>query len=79
MQSPGVYLQTAQQLAAACGGLVEVLDPAPADVASRAHLTQDGCSGHVVFLVYEHVSGHMGLGGGDQGASCDMQGHSAVE
>jgi hypothetical protein len=55
--NPGAYLQAAQQLAAACEGLVEVLDPAPADVASKAHLTQDGCNGHVVFLVYDNVSG----------------------
>lgn len=62
VQSPGVYLHAAQQLAAACGGLVEVLDPAPADVVSKAHLTQDGCSGHVVFLVYENVGGICGWG-----------------
>jgi nucleolar protein 4 len=54
--NPGAYLQVAQKFAAACGGLVEVLDPAPADVTSKAHLAQDGCSGHVVFLVYDNVS-----------------------
>jgi len=64
VQNPGVYLQTAQQLAAGCGGLVDVLDPPPADVVGRAHLTQDGCSGHVVFLVYHDVSGAWGGGAG---------------
>jgi hypothetical protein len=53
---PEAYLRAAQQLAAACGGLVTVLDPPPGDVVSRAHLAQDGCSGHVVFLVYDSVS-----------------------
>lgn len=72
MGGPGVYLQAAQQLAAGCGGLVEVMDPPPAEVVSKAHLCQDGCSGHVVFLVYENVSwaagGCRGFGPG-QGVS----------
>eukprot|EP00882_Tetradesmus_deserticola_P032194 GHRQ01036442.1.p1 GENE.GHRQ01036442.1~~GHRQ01036442.1.p1 ORF type:complete len:326 (+),score=93.45 GHRQ01036442.1:105-980(+) len=46
----------ALQLAAAAGGLQEVLDPPPADVAGAAHLAQDGCSGDTVFLVYATVS-----------------------
>jgi hypothetical protein len=46
----------ALQLAAAAGGLQEVLDPPPADVAGKAHLAQDGCSGEPVFLVYATVS-----------------------
>lgn len=45
----------ALQLAANTGGLVEVVDPPPADVVARAHLVQDGCSGDVVFLVYSSV------------------------
>ncbi|WIA36043.1 hypothetical protein OEZ86_007402 [Tetradesmus obliquus] len=45
----------ALQLAAAAGGLQEVIDPPPADVAGRAHLAQDGCSGEAVFLVYATV------------------------
>ena len=43
-------------LARQAGGLVEVLDPAPAAALSRAHLAADGCLGHVVFLVYDTVS-----------------------
>jgi hypothetical protein len=54
--SPGLYLPAALAAAAGAGGLLETIDPAPPEVASKAHLAQDGCSGHVVFLVYEDVS-----------------------
>lgn len=50
------FVPAALELAAAAGGLVEVLDPPPADVAARAHLDNDGCSGDVVLLVYSTVS-----------------------
>jgi nucleolar protein 4 len=56
------FKSQALQLAAAAGGLQEVLDPPPADVAGKAHLAQDGCSGDVVFLVYATVSGLVAVG-----------------
>jgi hypothetical protein len=43
--------------AQAVGKVEEILDPPPAWAVDQAKLMRDGCSGDVVFVVYDEVSG----------------------